>query len=267
MLVGYYQFTPEFGKPEANLEKIEKALNECTADLIVLPELCLTGYQFLSSEELKGLSECAPDGPSCRQIQRIAKATNTNIVFGVAEKDGDRLFNSSVLLGPDGFIGKYRKIHLFFEETQIFDPGEELPEVYNINGMNVGMLICFDWVFPELFRILAFEGADLIVQPANLVLPYCQDAMRIRSIENRVFTITSNRTGSEERGGKDRLDFTGLSQVTGPKGEVLKSYGKESEEMKTIKIDYALARDKNITEYNNLKTARQPNLYRRSDKY
>jgi len=96
-------------------------------------------------------------------------------------------------------LGTYRKIHLFYKEKLYFAPGENPPKVFNVNGVNIGVMICFDWIFPETARTLSLQGAELIAHPANLVLPYCQNAMITRSIENRVFTATANRVGSELR--------------------------------------------------------------------
>ena len=122
-------------------------------------------------------------------------------------------------------------------------------------------MICFDWIFPESARILALKGADIIAHPSNLVLPYCQDAMITRSIENGVFTVTTNRIGSEKRGGKKELKFTGGSQVTGTKGEVLLKANDVEDKLGIVEIVPEKARDKQITQYNNIITDRRKSLY------
>ncbi len=261
MKTGYFQFTPEFGNKEQNLQKIEEAVGSRESDLIILPELCTTGYQFCSAEEAIELAETIPDGETVKYLTGIAKQNNVYIIAGIAEIDGDKLYNTAVITGPEGFVGKYRKIHLFFEENLWFTPGDDLPEVYDINGVNVGVLICFDWIFPELFRILSLEGADLIALPANLVLPYCQEAMKTRSIENRIYVAVSNRTGFEERGGKDRLTFTGESRITDPKGNVLVSSSTGDEDFQTVAIDTEQARDKELNKYNKILESRRPEIY------
>ena len=121
-------------------------------------------------------------------------------------------------------------------------------------------MICFDWFFPESMRILSLMGADLICHPANLVLPFCQESMKTRCLENHVFAITANRTGTEARGDQSLL-FTGMSQITGHDGSVLFRAGGDSQEVGTVEIDPAAARDKNVNHYNNLFADRRPDFY------
>jgi len=124
----------------------------------------------------------------------------------------------------------------------------------------VGMMICFDWIFPEVVRILALEGAEIICQPANLVLPWCQRAMVTRAIENRIFIVTANRIGREKRGERE-LKFTGGSQITGHEGELLLQASLEGEEVGIVDLDPSIARDKAITQENDLFSDRRPDLY------
>lgn len=261
MLAGFFQFEPVFGVVSNNLDTIEEAADRESFDLLVLPELCTTGYQFVSQKEVRDLSEPVPGGPSTDRLIKIAKKSNAHIVAGLAEKDGKDIFNTAVMVNGSGMVSKYRKIHLFHEETLWFTPGSELPDVVDIGSARVGMIICFDWFFPELTRILTIAGADIVVQPANLILPYCQKAMQTRSIENRIFTITANRTGIEERGGKKPLTFTGGSQVTDVKGNVLISASANDEKLQVVEIDPEQARDKSITPYNSLMDSRRPDIY------
>jgi len=261
MFVGFFQFRPEFGCKEKNLETIEQALDAPVFDLIVLPELCTTGYQFISRQEVQELSEPVLEGPSTQRLSALARRKRAYIVIGMAEEEAGALYNSAILFGPNGYIAKYRKIHLFFEETLFFTPGSNHQSVYGINGTQVSMLICFDWIFPEVFRIAALVGADIIAHPANLVLPYCQRAMQVRSIENRIFTITANRIGVEERGGKQPLIFTGCSQVTSVKGDVLVDAGSDEAIVKVVEINPLDARDKKLNAYNSVLGSRRPELY------
>jgi len=261
MLAGFYQFEPLFGAVSKNLETIEEASHHHSFDLLVLPELCTTGYQFVSQSEVRDLSEPVPGGPSVDRLIKIAKKANAHIVAGLAEIDGKDIFNTSVMVNGSGVVSKYRKIHLFYEETLWFTAGSKLPDVVDIGMAKVGMMICFDWFFPELTRILTLNGADIVVQPANLILPYCQKAMQTRSIENRIFTITSNRTGTEERGGKKPMTFTGGSQVTGVKGNVLIQATANEEKLQVVEIDPEQARDKSITPYNSIIDSRRPDIY------
>ena len=261
MKVAVYQFAPEFGEKEKNLSKIEKALRKTDADLIVLPELCTTGYQFVSTDEIDALCEPIPEGPTVERFVRICAERKIFLVAGIGEKEEWVAYNSAVLIGPGGFIGSYRKVHLFCEEKRWFRPGDRDFSVYDVDRAKIGLMICFDWIFPEAARSLAALGADILCHPSNLVLPYCQDAMVTRSIENGVFTITVNRIGSEERGGKKRLTFTGGSQIVGPRGKILFRMGRAVEAIQEVDIDPSRARDKQITAENHLWNDRRPEAY------
>ncbi|NOY65551.1 MAG: acyltransferase, partial [Nitrospirae bacterium] len=123
------------------------------------------------------------------------------------------------------------------------------------------LMICFDWFFPESARTLALSGAEIIAHPANLVLPYCPVGMPIRCLENRVFAITANRIGTEERKKGKRFIYIGMSQIVSPEGTVLVRAPEEKEEFRTTEIDPSRARDKSINRYNNLFSDRRKDLY------
>lgn len=262
MRVGYYQNNPEFGEVQGNLDRISVKLDEAEADLIVLPELCVSGYQFVSQEEVLKLAESIPNGPTTTRLIDIAKRKRMVIAAGLPERAGAVCYNSAALVGPDGFIGCYRKTHLFFEETLFFAPGDTGFHVWDIGPANIGMMICFDWYYPESARTLALKGADIICHPSNLVLPNCPDSMPVRCLENRVFAVTCNRTGSEARGGKDRLKYIGNSEVVNPRGEILHRAPRDEEELFIVEIDPAEARDKAVTRYNDLLRDRRESLYK-----
>jgi len=260
MKIGFVQFNPAFGEVDKNLSSVASLIGSVEADLLVLPELFNTGYLFTSRKEVQDLAEEVPGGRTTEALSRLAENTGVHIVAGVAERDGDRIYNAAVLVAPGGHVATYRKIHLFFEEKLWFHPGEEEPEVFEIGSCRVGVMVCFDWFFPETARVLALKGADVICHSANLVLPYCQDAMVTRCLENRVFAVTCNRTGSEERGGK-RLVYTGRRQIVDPRGNVLYRAGRETDEVHVAEVDAAAARDKQLNEHNNLFADRRPRLY------
>ena len=165
-----------------------------------------------------------------------------------------------MLVGPDGYVATYRKIHLFFEETLWFDPGDGAYDVHDIGTCRVGMMICFDWIFPEAARVLSLKGADLLCHPANLVLPFCQDAMVTRCLENGVYAVTANRMGTESRGEKE-LHFTGKSQITGPDGTILCRAGGDSVETQVVEIDTTRSREKALNPFNDLFRDRKPEFY------
>lgn len=260
MKVGFLQFNPKFGEVEYNVEKVLEMLSETSFDLIVLPELFNTGYLFTSRSEVSDLAEEVPEGYTCKKLIDFAIEKNVFIVAGLAEKCSGKLYNSAVIIGSNGLIGVYRKAHLFNREKLFFDVGDSEFNVYDIGLARIGVIICFDWCFPEATRILALKGADVICHPANLVLPYAQIAMRVRAIENKVYTITANRVGVEERGGL-KLKYTGLSQIINPNMEVLLSAGESEEVVGVVDIDPLIARNKWITPLNHVLNDRRIDLY------
>jgi predicted amidohydrolase len=254
------QFSPLFGRKEENVERVINSLRGAKADLLVLPELFSTGYLFLNEEELRRSAETIPDGLTVSKFLELAKKQSTNLVFGIAERADDKLFNTSVLVTAKGECFVYRKLHLFDREKNLFSPGDKELEVFDIGEAGIGMMICFDWIFPEVARSLALKGADIICHPSNLILPHCQDAMVTRCIENRVFAITSNITGTEKRR-KEELTFTGRSQIVDPKGRVLAQANAEEEKLCIIEIDPLLAKDKKVTPNNHIFEDRRTDFY------
>lgn len=249
--VGFVQMNPVFGEKGKNIEQSLSTIEKLNAKLIVLPELFNTGYLFTSKEEVLTLAEEIPAGKTTMTLIDMARRKIAYIIAGIAEQEDGHCYNSAVLIGPQGFIAKYRKLHLFNTETFWFDPGNDAPEVFDIGFARIGIMICFDWFFPEVTRYLAFKGADIICHPANLVLPYCPQAMITRCIENRVFAITANRIGTEIRSGKT-LSFIGQSQIVGTRGEVLYRASSDTEESRVVEIKPSDARDKQITPVNHI---------------
>jgi predicted amidohydrolase len=261
MKAGFIQFSPEFGNIDANIDKAVSMMEKVDADLLVLPELFNTGYLFLSQKEVYELAEEIPAGRTTNALSKTARRKNIHIVAGIAEREGANLYNSAVLISPDGYLATYRKIHLFNEEKLWFKPGNADFQVYDLGQLQIGIMICFDWLFPEAARVLALKGADVICHPSNLVLPHCQDAMLTRCLENRIFAVTANRTGCEDRNGK-KFKYTGKSQIVSPEARVLYRSTTEDEEVGIAEIDVSLARNKRINEYNDLFTDRRPAFYR-----
>jgi predicted amidohydrolase len=251
MRVGFLQTLPVFGKKRENIDKAILQMNNLDADLMVLPELFNTGYQFTSKDEVFALAEKVPDGQTTQALIDLAKGKHLYIVAGLAERENDRCYNSAVLVGPNGFIDCYRKLHLFYHEKRWFDPGNTELGVYDIGHAKIGIMICFDWFFPEVARCLALKGADIICHPANLVLSYCPQAMITRCIENRVFAITANRIGVEKRS-EELLTFIGTSQVLGTEGEILYRASSDREESMVVEIDPGNARNKHVTAVNHI---------------
>ncbi|MBS1261543.1 MAG: (R)-stereoselective amidase [Calditrichaeota bacterium] len=262
--VGYIQFQPEFGEVKKNLDKAEEFIRSVPdADLLVLPELITTGYEFLDRDEVARYAEPFNGGPTARRMAKLAREFKTTLVIGFPEKDTrhNRLFNSCILVTPDGMAHVYRKIHLFDREKELFDRAHNQPPVIVTPAGRIGLMICFDWLFPETARLLALSGAEIIAHPSDLVLKFCQRAMFARSVENGVFTITCNRIGREDRVGRT-LMFTGASQILSPRGDLLASAPEDQEHVGLATIDLNAADDKMITPHNHRINDRRTDLYR-----
>jgi|TARA_B100000809_G_C15038542_1_gene494662 predicted amidohydrolase len=260
MKVGFYQFRPQFGKIAANTKKIIKALDKLDADLIVLPELALSGYYFKDAKEALSLAEDPNHSTNIDSIINLCRDNHIHIVIGFAEKAKDKCFNSSALIGPQGIIHIYRKLHLFNEEKFCMSPGDVPLKVNEVNGVKLGMMVCFDWAFPEVTRTLAMNDAEIICHPSNLVLNFCQQTMLARCLENRVFAITANRFGSDNRP-HGSLRFTGKSQIVTPKGELIFQAASQREACYITEINPTESHDKFITKHNNLFSDRRPDFY------
>lgn len=259
--VGYYQFNPKFGRREQNLARVLESLSAAEADLVVLPELAFTGYSFRSRAEALSLSEAPRRSRIVEALVELCRRRRLHLVTGFAERSGARCFNSSLLLGPRGLLDTYRKIHLFRDEKGWFDPGDRRPRVRRIGNVRVGMMVCFDWIFPEIARSLAIAGAEVLCHPSNLVLPgLCQRSMPTRCIENGVFAVTANRHG-EDRRPHGTVRFTGRSQIVAPDGTIRHRGPAARAELHVEEIDPSRARNKSITPRNHLLRDRRPGLY------
>ena len=265
MILSTVQFDTERGSVTDNLDRAEALIGGGGADLIVLPELFASGYFFESTDEARALSEPIPDGPTVRRLEAWARATGATIVAGLPERAGERLYNSAVVVTPRGWLGTYRKTHLFYEETLHFTPGNSGFTVWTVTDRagrpyRLGVMVCFDWFFPESARTLALGGADVIAHPSNLVLPHCPDAMPIRALENGVFTATANRTGSETNG-RESLSFIGRSCICSPTAERLAESPGSGESVLEVEIDIEQARQSSINAYNDRLGSRRPTMY------
>jgi len=265
MKTAVLQFVPEYLAVDANLKQAEELLQPVEADLIVLPELFPTGYFFRSSEDLNQVAEPIPDGPTTEKLLSWSASLDATLVAGLAERDGSDLYNSAVVTTPDGQTHRYRKVHLFYEETRLFSPGDLGFPVFDLETAagtpyRLGVMVCFDWYFPEAARSLALRGADVIAHPSNLVLPHCPESMPIRARENHVYTLTANRYGTEQSG-DETLTFIGMSEICGPNGDILARAGREETTIESAVLDLEEGRDRSINRYNDVLGDRRPDTY------
>jgi 5-aminopentanamidase len=241
------QMEPKLGRLDANLEQILNWLEPAAmagAKLVVFPECALSGYGFASREQ--GLDHAVSlDSAPVHKVVTACERHQCFCVFGLLERDGDRLFNACVLTGPRGVVGSYRKVHLPFLGIDMFvDPGDRPFAVHDAGGLKVGMHICYDGGFPETARVLALLGADLLVLPTNWPTHSecaAEHMIPTRAMENTVYVLAVNRVG-EESG----FRFIGRSSIVDPGGRVLAKAGADREEVLQVDIDPALARRKHL---------------------
>ncbi len=252
--LGVVQNSPKFLKAPQNLKACFELMDNQDADLWVLPEFFASGYNFKTRKEARQCAETA-DGPLVALLRAYAARHHCAIVAGFPERVGDKLYNSAVL-AQGGKHRVYRKTHLFGGEKKFFKPGNTGFWTENIKDVLVGVMICFDWFFPESARTLALQGAQIIAHPANLVLPWGPEGMKIRSLENRVFSATANRVGAE-RG----LRYIGQSQIVSPNGTLLVRLGPEQPAVAVVTVDAWTAKDKKVHVACDLFADRRPRHY------
>lgn len=263
MRIAAVQTIPRFGEVEANLAAARALALSQEARLYVLPEVFATGYLFRDRAEAAAFAEEYPDGRVGRFLARLSREAAAVIAAGFVERAADGgVYNAGALFDRGKPLACYRKIQLFDRERLWCDPGDRPPRAHASSAGVLGPLICFDWIYPEITRCLALAGAQILVHMTNLVLPFCQDAMVTRCIENRVFAVTANRAGLETRDGME-LRFTGRSQITGPDGARLAQASSDREEVIVADIDPLRADDKRLNARNDLLRDRRPGLYGR----
>ncbi len=233
--VACVQMEPHVGDRNGNIEDSIARIDEAAAKgarLIVLPELCSSGYVFSSRQEAYAHAEEIPHGPACRAWMSAARRHNCHIVAGIAERAGQKLFNSAVLLGPEGHIGTFRKMHLWAAENLYFEPGDLGFPVFATPVGRIAMLICYDGWFPEAYRLCALQGADIVCVPTNWVPIPGQDPSQpamanvlamAAAHSNSLFIAAADRVGTERGqpflGRSLIVSYTGWP-VAGPASDV-----------------------------------------------
>jgi predicted amidohydrolase len=264
--ISLVQFTPVIGDSAYNLQQIAGLLQDIETDIIVLPELCTTGYSFLSREEVLGAAE-DQDGKSAAFFKKLAQDHKAMVIAGIAWKSGNKVYNSALIALPGGELNVYHKTHLFFREKQCFDEGDSgfFVVQHPFKDCKVGVMVCNDWRYPEAARSLALLGADLIACPSNLVSDVWRIAMPARALENKVYVAVANRCGTETReledGSTQALTFTGGSVLYNYTGEPVEQAGKTEQRVITLEIDPLLTRDKSFNAFNDLLKDRRPGFY------
>jgi predicted amidohydrolase len=216
MKVALAQLSPALRNTAENVRTVREVLAEHgDADLVVFPEL------FLSSYTVNGLDELALDldGPEVESVAQAARENSATVIFGAPERIAAGIANSAICVDQSGdVVGSYRKTHLFGDERTAFVAGDELL-IVDIDGLKVGLMICFDVEFPEVARALARAGAELLVTISANMEPFGNDHAvfaSARALENGLPHAYVNQVGPGEKG----LNFTGGSTIVSPDGEV-----------------------------------------------
>jgi N-carbamoylputrescine amidase len=264
------QMQPAIGNVEANVAHSISLINravELGAQLIVLPELSNTGYMFRSREEAFAASEAIPGGPTVGAWSEVAGKEKLHLVAGICERDGAKLFNSAVLIGPNGHIGTYRKVHLWNEENLFFEPGDLGFPVFHTTIGRIGIAICYDGWFPETYRLAALQGADIVCVPTNWVpipgqAPGREAMANILSMaaahSNSIYIACADRVGTE-RG----QPFEGQSLIVGHTGwPVAGPASRDKEEILVAEVVLGEARRaRNWNAFNQVLRDRRSDLY------
>lgn len=242
-----------FGKPERNLARMEEVLREAAgrgAKLAVFPEAALAGYCYDSLAEAQAMAEPIP-GKSSERLAAVCRELGMHAIYGLLEAEGARVFNACVLVGPQGVVGSYRKIHLpYLGVDRYTTPGDRPFAVHEAAGMRIGMHICYDGGFPEAARVMMLQGADLVVLPTNWppgaeCMASC--AVNTRAMENQIYYAACDRVG-EERG----FRFIGQSKICAPGGRTIAEAPHDREEILYAEVDVEKARAKKIIRVPNL---------------
>jgi predicted amidohydrolase len=267
MRIAGVQMDFRLGEPATNLERMMERVREARrggATLTIFPECALTGYCFGSIEEARPFAEPIP-GDSVRRVTEVCQELGGHVVYGLLESDGERVFNALALVGPSGLVGSYRKTHLPFLGVDMFtDYGDRPFQVHDVDGVQVGMCICYDGGFPEPARCLTLLGADLIVLPTNWppgAESAAEYAINTRAMENTVYYAAVNRVGTERS-----VPFIGRSRICDPLGKTIAVADPTEEVILYADIDVARSRNKHlirkagVNEVNRI-ADRRPELY------
>ena len=270
--VAVAQYEPRVGEVDANRAQALRWATEAAnrdAQLIVLPELASSGYVFGDEDEAARTAESPDDGPLASALHDLCAQRGLHIVTGINERDGDCRHNSAVLVGPEGRLATYRKLHLYYNEQSWFEPGGQLPLVDTPIG-RVGMIICFDLWFPEAARALALAGAEIIAVPTNWVSSFkptvwndrgfCQGdyVAMATAAQNGVVMACADRIGVERD-----VRFIGASIIVGADGwPVAGPASKDKPEVLVADVDLDdVERARRRTPRNHLFGDRKPDAY------
>lgn len=249
MKIGAIQLNIVKNDKEANLNKIEKFLRESDVDVVVLPELFSTGYFYDTKEEKEVLAENIPNGITTESLLKIAKDTETYIAGAILEKEAENLYITAVVVGPNGFVGKHRKRNLTNDEKIVYTRGKD-SLVFEVKGIKLGVVICFEGWIPESIRELTLKGAQIILHTALICSEKTLEIMKTRAIENNSYIVVANAC-STEIFKEEAITFRGDSGIIDSNGEILISAFNE-EKIISYEINNELSKIKKLPDSDDL---------------
>ncbi|MED1471333.1 carbon-nitrogen hydrolase family protein [Bacillus salipaludis] len=237
------QLTCEDGRMEKNLARMDQVIAEYGSyhDLIVFPETYTMG--FPEREVCRSLAQPL-DGPVVHHLEQKAREADILIVAGLYEREGENVYNTTVLVGPTGLLLSYRKTHLWVGEASRVEAGSSFQSC-TWNGTNLGLLICYDIEFPETARAVASLGTELLIVTDGNMHPYGpvhRVALQARAQENQIFVAMANRIGDGRDGG-ETSQFVGGSMIVDPYGRILVEASNQQEEVISASIDLSLVQE------------------------
>ena len=259
MRIAILQAGGDSGEVAPNLERIADQCARAAregAQLLMTPEMFLTGYN-IGAARVAALAEPA-DGPSATRIAEVAAQHGIAVLYGYPERDGDVVYNAATLVDSNGeTLARYRKCHLYGDvDREAFSAGDRLVRA-EIDGVTLGLLICYDVEFPEAVRAHALAGAMLVVVPTALMRPFdfvARTLVPARAFENQIFVAYANRCGVE-----GDFEYVGESLVAAPDGHIVAAAG-SSETLLVADLDIDKLQESRRT-FSYLDD-RRPNLYR-----
>ena len=270
MLLACAQYAVRDGDPETNLGRSRAWIStaaEAGADLVVLPELSNSGCDVFSREMALRLAEGVREGPTVRAWAEAAREFGLLVVGGLLEVEGETIYNSAVVVGTDGLLGRYRKTHFWDREKLVYEPGHELP-VFETPLGTLGLLVCYDAWFPEAIRTLAMRGAEILCVPANAPDDWVPEGQRRGGLTmlgahaiaganaNRIYVACANRVGD---------GYQGRSCVVAPSGGVLAFGDAHKEGLVLAEVDAERTRsEKHLTPYSHAFGDRNEEVYKSS---
>lgn len=270
VVVASVQMEPNIGCRDQNLSRsialIERAADQ-GARVVVLPELVSSGYMFANREEAFALAETIPDGPCTSAWMAVAQRLNVHVVAGLPERVGNKLFNAAVLVGPKGYIGTYRKLHLWHDEHLFFESGDLGLPVFHTEMGRLAVVICYDGWFPEVYRLLAMKGTDIVCMPTNWVpmpgqgpdqLAMANTLAMANAHANALNVVCANRIGVERE-----QSFIGQSLIVGAAGwPIAGPASAGSEEILYASINLRQSRKaRHLTVFNDVLRDRRDDVY------